>query len=879
MPHVTFIHGIANKPDESSLRKSWLDALKNDLLGHNDVIDLGALGITSSMIYWADVLYSEPEIEAVAEGVTASEAFSVMQDGEAGGEWRDGLQGEERVIVDALEAALLSGMPKDAGTAIDLAASRDSAERIWLPWFVKSRLMNWLLRDVHHYLFNTAYNPRAGETYRVQEEIRRRVIAKLSEVKTDRHIVVSHSMGTVIMYDCLKRVPECPPIDGLMTIGSPLGLDEIQDKLAPEWTRKNGFPEKVKGNWVNVYDRLDPVAGFDGDLANDYKKEGNKVVQVIREQNWGDWRHDITKYLSGPLLRDALKEMLEIKKMMMSPDEYLASLRKLLAAYDINEAKRLVSTLISRLLETEDDFGDLVPGKIMQLLRNKRQFELMQQLGEALMQTGRQSANIKRQYAQALIEQSNLTAAIAVLNELEKETSGTTAGHKEQIEAKGLLGRAYKQRFVNAANPGSKHNAASLNASFGYYYQVYELKPDEYTWHGINAVALLKRADADGLAIPGGHQANELAENILQTIVGKHDDQLATAWDFATAAEACIALGRDEEALRWMSGYARMPACDAFELASTMRQLTEVWRLDLSSETGKLLLPLLRAELLKREGGNITINLREVRQMLDANTKTVALYEAAIGEQQGTIGQVKLEKVFGQDSFSSYNWMMTGISRALPVARVGVEIAKGQGTGFLIRGSVMHDSLGDELVLLTNAHVLSADPEDKAIRPEEAVIVFEVLDPGHGYKVETILWHSPKTQLDATLVRFNEKDQERLAALAGKLEVYPLLPILPVIDADNIQRIYIIGHPAGGIIQYSIHDNVLLDHKDPLIHYRTPTAEGSSGSPVFDQQWHLIGLHRAGSRVMARLNGEPGDYEANEGVWIQSIRKKMSEEL
>jgi pimeloyl-ACP methyl ester carboxylesterase len=131
--------------------------------------------------------------------------------------------------------------------------------------------------------------------------------------KPGPHIVVSHSMGTVIAYDCLKRVADAPRVDGLMTIGSPLGLDEIQDKLHPEWTRDDGFPsEKVNGGWVNVYDKLDPVAGFDPNLANDYRKAKSTVVDDLNEQNYGSWRHDISKYLRGENLRTKLRGLLKL---------------------------------------------------------------------------------------------------------------------------------------------------------------------------------------------------------------------------------------------------------------------------------------------------------------------------------------------------------------------------------------------------------------------------------------------------------------------------------------------------------------------------------------------------------------------------------------
>ena len=97
-------------------------------------------------------------------------------------------------------------------------------------------------------------------------------------------------MGTVIIYDCLKRV-RLPRVDALVTIGSPLGLDEIQDPLKPEWSRSNGFPsERVADRWLNVYDRIDVVALLDPKLANDYGVTTLGVVQDLNENNYGRWR-------------------------------------------------------------------------------------------------------------------------------------------------------------------------------------------------------------------------------------------------------------------------------------------------------------------------------------------------------------------------------------------------------------------------------------------------------------------------------------------------------------------------------------------------------------------------------------------------------------
>lgn len=129
------------------------------------------------------------------------------------------------------------------------------------------------------------------------------------------HVVVSHSMGTVISYDCLKNVADCPGIDGYMTLGSPLGISEVHDNFKPTYTANDAFPsEKVSGNWVNVYDRLDPVA-FDSHLTNDYKKGGVEVVTDQRVRNDGAWRHSAWKYYGQhgqQSLCDHLKELLDL---------------------------------------------------------------------------------------------------------------------------------------------------------------------------------------------------------------------------------------------------------------------------------------------------------------------------------------------------------------------------------------------------------------------------------------------------------------------------------------------------------------------------------------------------------------------------------------
>ena len=74
MPHVTFIHGIANKPPADDLLRIWGDALADAA----DPLPLGDLGVTSSMVYWADLMYEKPDEDLAAyEGVLENTAEAV----------------------------------------------------------------------------------------------------------------------------------------------------------------------------------------------------------------------------------------------------------------------------------------------------------------------------------------------------------------------------------------------------------------------------------------------------------------------------------------------------------------------------------------------------------------------------------------------------------------------------------------------------------------------------------------------------------------------------------------------------------------------------------------------------------------------------------
>lgn len=254
MPHVTFIHGISNKPPVDDLLRIWRDALADA----TEPLPLGDYGVTSSMVYWADLLYEKPEEDLSAyEGVLENSPEAI--DGGGGALPPQPGTAEEAAFIEGLRAKMTTLSDTEIETAAPPpvpAQPQGALERVPLPWFIKKRFLDAYLRDVHHCLFDVEYAPPGGTPVPIQQTIRPRFVDALCAPAVTRlHIVVSHSMGTVIAYDCLKRVADCAAVDGLITIGSPLGLDEIQDKLQPGWSRADGFPqEKVSGGWVNLFD-------------------------------------------------------------------------------------------------------------------------------------------------------------------------------------------------------------------------------------------------------------------------------------------------------------------------------------------------------------------------------------------------------------------------------------------------------------------------------------------------------------------------------------------------------------------------------------------------------------------------------------------------
>jgi len=528
------------------------------------------------------------------------------------------------------------------------------------------------------------------------------------------------------------------------------------------------------------------------------------------------------------------------------PEQSASGLQEAITAFDRPQVARLCDELIAYLRATDDGYPEPEARDILATLRRKRYFQLMTRVADALVEAGADYPVVRRQYAQALLDQHHLMAAKSVLEQL---VAGTDEVSDEQVEAKGLLGRVYKQMYVRT-DPRALRRVRYLDQAIRAYHGVYQQHPN-LIWHGINSVALLDRAGSDSIPLDGFPDPTARATEIATEISRRLKDQSDLgSWELATALEASIALGRFQDAVGWLDRYIEAPGVDAFELGSTLRQLTEVWELDESHRRGGPLVTLLKAALLQEEGGQVEIPSPKLGQ---ENLQ-------AIEENPG------YEALLGDERFESINWFQEALNRCRAVARVEDKFRRGIGTGFLLHGPDLHSRL-PETVFMTNHHVV---PE--ALTEDKAYIAFQGLEPtGEGpqrSQIQEILLKSGKDELDAIVAVLDH--------VPPGASTCPVATEMPLKSSRRPPRAYVIGHPRGlDQPMLSIHDNLLLDWDDRLVHYRSPTQKGSSGSPVFTRDWDLIGLHHYGDEQVGKLHGVDGFYPANEGIRIDRIKAKL----
>ncbi len=289
---ILYVHGIGNKPAAEILKCQW----DNALFGFN-------LGERSRLAYWVNrILYPEPTkatcnmADAVQDPAQAdANAVSVRA-------LADPSEGVEPLLPSAAttrrEREVLSAIARrTVGNEVDpdnMAAADYHARVLPLPaslrTFITRRITRTFLKDVHEFLF----------VKERRDAMRESVLSRL-RTGGGPFVVIAHSQGSMVAYDALSSLGADAGIevDLLVTIGSPLGLTEVQDQLKSITRQPKGLkvPAIVK-RWINVADPLDPVCA-DKRLRSDYAPVNGVSIEDFVQWNVDSPRdpHSGTGYL------------------------------------------------------------------------------------------------------------------------------------------------------------------------------------------------------------------------------------------------------------------------------------------------------------------------------------------------------------------------------------------------------------------------------------------------------------------------------------------------------------------------------------------------------------------------------------------------------
>ena len=526
-------------------------------------------------------------------------------------------------------------------------------------------------------------------------------------------------------------------------------------------------------------------------------------------------------------------------------DALVSRLKRSLDAFNWKEAESICDEIIDRVQTDSELFPDSSAKRLLTNLRRKRRVELVTRVAEALLQSGLSTALIRRQYAQALIDQGILAAAEALLRvSLLQEDIDVV----ELKEAHGLLGRIYKQLYVN--NPTSLSN---LQRAIKEYFETYNLDPKNNLWHGINVVACLLRAQRDKQPVGEWPDPLVLARDILETLAEQERVSELPVWDLATRMEAYVAIREYQKAITTALKYISHPDADAFEVRSTLRQLTEVWQLNDKEPPGKHLLPILKAGHLMKEGATAQGDSKAVMAEAVATAEAAKDCNAIVSEEDAT----------------PLEWYKTALDQCRAIARVETVGGKSLGTGWLVDANhFFPDRTG--VLLLTNEHLISNDSEhSQGVRAEEAQANFESL--GKICRLKEIIWSSPYQKLDASFVSLEDTPDAAPLQLSPETTFDPSTPFCIISQDPPTSTSESSQSP-----NVSVQDIYLLAQNESVFHYRTPEEGICSGSPVFESaNWRVVALHHASNAVMPRIDGREGTYEASEGISIAAIRRAV----
>lgn len=293
--------------------------------------------------------------------------------------------------------------------------------------------------------------------------------------------------------------------------------------------------------------------------------------------------------------------------------------------------------------------------------------------------------------------------------------------------------------------------------------------------------------------------------------------------------------------------------------------------------------------------------LDDIRQVvrgrrMNASDRLRSLVERPLPLAVGEVSnEIVLEVVNGARDFLAIDFLERGVQAARSVGRIVVRAGGSvvaRGTGFLVApGMVMtnHHVLPTEA--MAQSCGIEMDFEHSRFGPPRQPVIF-------GFEPQRFFLND--RALDFALVACAARGERgRPVAEFGWL---PLIATQGKIAITGTDYLNIIQHPLGREKEVVLRENRVLDLRTgtegaaeaaaneamtPFIHYEADTEKGSSGSPVFNDQWEVIALHHSGvpkrdaAGQMLAKDGTPWRanerpiaelaWDGNEGIRVSSL--------
>lgn len=289
---VVYIHGIGNKPPAPVLKRQWDVALFSR--------DMGA---RTRMAYWADIRYPGGPLAADQGDFVDAEAAT-------GPRTRATALRPVSSETLALELPEHRSAPAYAATMAKLVGGHVEYTPGVRTLAVHQKILPRFMRGIATKIITKAFiEDTAAYFYDpTQRDQMRDRLRSLLPADGGPYIVVAHSQGSIVAFDVLTELSSSSPVIALLvTIGSPLGIAEVKDKIE----QPRAIPSIV-AEWKNFADPFDPVA-LDKSLADEFEA-GNKTITDTKVWNADTWHirgfnpHSATGYLSTSQVRAAVSE-------------------------------------------------------------------------------------------------------------------------------------------------------------------------------------------------------------------------------------------------------------------------------------------------------------------------------------------------------------------------------------------------------------------------------------------------------------------------------------------------------------------------------------------------------------------------------------------